>query len=316
MGQPSIVGLITAMDGTPLHDIRIEVHSVTNGTVTETSYSNAVGNFEVYNLRPGAYEVIAQDGVNEAREEFTFDGTANNNIILRMRKSGSVAPRKGTVSVVELRTPEKARNLAERARNAISKNRLQDAEKFVASALAIAPDYPNALTLRAVLKLNSNQAAAALEDLDHAIKTDPTYAPAYLALGSAFNQMGRFDEALRSLDRDSMYDPQSWQCAFEMSKSWLGKQDYQHALNELNRAQSLSGNRLTMPIHLLRGYALMGQKMFAQAATEFQAFLSSDPNGPMASSVRATLARIQTEIAQKPDTLTLPKMSGIFAQAQ
>jgi len=59
-----------------------------------------------------------------------------------------------------------------------------------------------------------------------------------------------------------------------MSKSWLGKQDYEHALQQLNRAEALGGTHATATIHILRGYALMGQQRFEQAAKGLEAYLS------------------------------------------
>jgi Tfp pilus assembly protein PilF len=39
------------------------------------------------------------------------------------------------------------------------------------------------------MELDGNQTEAAMTDLDHAIKSDPSYAEAYLVMGATFNQM-------------------------------------------------------------------------------------------------------------------------------
>lgn len=313
-GLPTLTGVIAGLDGAPLHDIRIEIRSLNSGMLAATCFSSANGSFEAHNLRPGSYEVLAVDGLNQTRENVSVDnGTANINLRMPVHLVG---PTKGTVSVSELKTPEKARHLMEKAHNALAKSRLDEAQKYVESALAIAPDYPNALTTRGVMELASNQPQAAMDDLDHAVKTDPSYGPAYLALGAVFNRLGRYDEALRSLDRGSMYEPKSWQAALEASKAWLGKQDYQHALAQLNRAQMLGGEHQSGPIHLLRGYALMGEKEFEQASTELEAYLTAEPNGQLAGTVRAALAKIKTEMVQKQDSVPLPAVTGFFGSAQ
>lgn len=300
-------------DGVPLHDIRIEVRSEGTQNLQTTCFSGANGSFEAFNLGPGTYEVLAIDGTNEAREQLTFRG-GTTNVSLRLPRPA--APKKGTVSIAELKTPEKARHLTEKARAALGKNHIQDAQKNVDSALAIAPDYADALTLRAVMKLAASQPQLAMEDLDHAVKADPSYGPAYLALGAVFNRLGRFDEALRSLDRGSMYDPNSWQCAFEMSKSWLAKHDYERALQQANRAQTLSGKQVQGPIHLLRGYALMGENRLTQASSEFEAYLAAEPNGQLAGTIRMTLAKMKTVVAQRPSSVPLPAISGLFASSK
>jgi Tfp pilus assembly protein PilF len=313
---PTISGTINSINGTPLHDIRIEVRAMGTGSVIETCFSSANGTFEARNLRPGTYEVVAIDGMSETSEHVTLQGgMASVNLRMGGGGSGSSSPKIGTVSVVELKTPEKARHLTQKAHEAFRKNHREEAQKDVEQALAIAPDYPDALTTRAVLRMSSNQPQAAIEDLDHAVKVDPSYGPAYLVLGAVFNQMGRYDEALRSLDRGSMYDPKSWQCAFESSKAWLGKREYTRAVEQLNRAEKLTVRSMMAPIHLLRGYALMGEKHFEQASTDLEAYLTAEPNGELAGSARAALAKVKTLMVEKPDTLVLPAMTGVFASA-
>ncbi len=315
-GLPTIEGTINSINGTPLHDIRIEVRAMGTGAVIQTCYSSANGTFEVRNLRNGTYEVLAIDGISETRANVTLEGgSASVNLRMDGGARGPSSPKTGTVSIAELKTPEKARRLTQKAREALRKNHREEAKKDVEQALTIAPDYPNALTTRAVLRLSSNQLQAAIEDLDHAVKVDPSYGPAYLVLGAVFNQMGQYDEALRSLDRGSVYDPKSWQCAFESSKAWLGKREYARAVEQLNRAEKLTVRGMMAPIHLLRGYALMGEKHFEQASHDLEAYLTAEPNGELAGSTRVALAKMKTLMVEKPDTLVLPAMTGVFASA-
>lgn len=314
--QPSISGTIFGMDGAPLHDIRIEVRALGNGSVVQICNSGVNGSFIAFGLRPGTYEIVAVDGLNQAQQEIQVDGMPST-VVLRMpnRNGSPVPPGRGTISVAQLKVPEKARHLADKAKSAMAKGKNDDAEKLLNESLAISPDYADALTLRATLELTNNQPQPALDDLDHAVKADPSYGPAYLVLGALYNQMGRYDEALRSLDRSSMYDPTSWQCAFETSKAWIGKHDYQHAIQQLNRAQALGGERIATQVHLLRGYAFMGAKEFQQAGVELEAYLNADPKSEISGSVRAALARIRTLMAQRQDSVPLPAMTGIFATA-
>lgn len=309
--MPSLTGSVTGMDGIPLHDIRIEVHSVGTGALVATCFSNSVGGFELQNLRPGSYEIIAVSGLNEGRENVQVqNGMANVAVRVPTR---APAPSTGTVSVVELRTPEKARHLVEKAHEALARNHDDDALKAVNAALEIAPEYPAGLTLRAILELNQEHPDQAINDLDHAIKSDPSYGTAYVTLGAVYNHMGRFDDALRSLDRASIYSPKSWQCAFEMAKAYMAKRDYSHALQQINRADSLGSKEVADSIHLFRGYALLGQKEFAAATRELEAYLTAKPNGPTAASVRAALAEVKTVLARQSSNLTLtPAMAGFF----
>jgi Tfp pilus assembly protein PilF len=316
--HPAFAGMLVAADGLPLNNIRIEVRQLGTGAIVGTTYSQINGTFDLPNVRMGQYEVVAVNGVDETHERVDVNG-APANVTLRMpgrASAPSSSSSRATVSVAEMRTPEKARRLVEKARMDMAKGRLDDAQKHVAEALAIAPEYSDALTMRAAMKLQENQMQAAVDDLDHAIKADPSYSQAYLVLGATYNHMGRYDEALRTLDRSAMYDPKSWQCSLEMAKAWLGKGDYAHAMQQLNKAESLGAMKLAGTMHLMKGYALMGQKQFEQAAAELQAYLTAEPQGELAGSVRMALAKMKTDMAQSPAAVTLPAMTGFFAQTQ
>ena len=317
MMHPTLTGVVTGPDGTPLNNIRIEVHRLGTGALMASTYSQANGTFDVLNLRSGQYEIVAVSGVDESREQVDMNGQAASLTLRMPGRRASASPHTGTVSVAELKTPEKARHLVEKARIEMSKGHSEDAQKHITEALAIAPEYADALTVQATMKLQAKQMQPAIEDLDRAIKSDPSHAQAYLVLGATYNQMGRFDDALRTLDRSAMYDPKSWQCPFEMAKAYLGKNDYARALQQLNKAESLGAMKLAGSMHLLKGYALMGEKHFEQASTELQAYLTAEPQGQLAGSVRAALAKIKTELAQSPaSAVPLPAMTGFFAQTQ
>lgn len=314
-GQSEISGSVQSVNGAPLHDIRIEVRAPGTTNTIATCYSNQSGGFTAQNLTPGNYEVIATDGLRQAHERVEV-APGVTNVRLHMSRANDASPKIGTISVIELKTPERARGLTAKAHNAIRKNHRDEAKKEVEKALAIAPDYPDALTTRAVLELADDKMQSAKEDLDHAVKIDPSYGPAYLVLGAVFNQLGRYDEALLSLERGSTYDPKSWQCAFEASKAWMGKHDYENAVAQLNRAERLGASRALAPIHLLRGYALIAEKRFEQARRDFESYLSAEPHGQHAGMARAALAKISTYMAQAPDSLAIPAMTGASAAAQ
>ncbi len=308
--RSSLSGRVVGKNGKPLHDIRIEVRSLRSAGLEQSCFTASDGTFHFTQLPPGRYEVVSIDGSREARQQVSlYTGEAS--VYLRM-SSGENATGQSSVSVAQLKTPEKARRLMDKARDAFNKNRTPEVTKYLDAALAVAPDYADALTTRAILKMDSRQEDSAVEDLDHAIKADPGYGPAYLVMGALFNQRGRFDDALRSLDRDATFEPRSWQCAYEMAKAWLGKHDYEHALQQLKRAESLGGVKMLGAIHILRGYALLGQRHFEQANREFEAYLSSEPRGEMVGRIRVVLAQVKTQLAERSDTVPSIALSGLF----
>ena len=206
-----------------------------------------------------------------------------------------------TVSVAEYRVPQKARDAMHKAEQALSKHNFDDVTKFLAKALSIYPSYAPALTLKGVLSLDKNQVQAAIDDFDAAIHADSSYAVAYTGMGAALNELKKFDEALMSCDRAVTLSPDSWQPYYEMSKSYVGKADYQHALQQLTKAQSFNPNEYA-PIHLVRAHVMLALKDYSSAMNELQRFLTLAPEDRNSAVARDTLAKVKafTASAENP----------------
>lgn len=215
----------------------------------------------------------------------------------------SLPSNRGTVSVLELRVPDKARSELGDALARLRKEDSAGALKHVNRALAIAPNFPAARSLRGYLELESNQLDEAEVDLDAAISADPKFAPAYLHLGVVQNRQMRFDDALVNLRHDAAIEPNSWECHYEMAKAWLGKHEYEQALNEVNRSVSLGSEKIGPAIHFIRADALYGLKNFELAYTEVHAFLLAQPSGRLADVARELerkiRGRLPAELANK-----------------
>jgi tetratricopeptide (TPR) repeat protein len=201
-----------------------------------------------------------------------------------------------TVSVAEYKVPEKAREAYHKAEAALAKNKLDDVHKYLRKALEIYPSYAPALTLRGVMALDKNDPKSAVDDLDKAIHSDPGYAMAYTAMGAAMNQLSRFDDALRACDRALTLAPTAWQSHFEMAKSYVGKTDYPHALEQLARAQQDLAHDYA-PIHLVRAHVMLAMKNYNDAVSELQAFLTLAPQDSQSVQARQTLAKVKAFIA-------------------
>src|SRR5262245_19808060 len=78
--------------------------------------------------------------------------------------------------------------------------KLKSSRSHAEQALAIAPDDPVALNHFAALLIEQEQFAPALNKLDRSIAEDPTMLEAYWNRGKALRELGRFDEALSSID--------------------------------------------------------------------------------------------------------------------
>jgi len=293
----SVSGVVVGSDGAPIAEARIELRNENTGDVVSSGYTNTNGVFEFANLPAASYEVIATSGLAEARERVGMDGALGVKIRLStVNAAAAQADGKATVSVAEYKVPQKARNAFHKAEVALSKNRQEEAGKYLAKALEIFPHYAPALTLRGVLALDAANVNAAITDFDKAIHSDPSFALAYTAMTAAFNQLNKFDDALKSAERASTLAPRSWQTYFEMAKAYVGKADYQHALQQLARAQSLNPAEYA-PIHLLRAHVMLALKDYSNAMNELQDFLRLAPQDPKSAAAKTALEKLKAVTA-------------------
>ena len=281
-----------------LNEVRVEITDA-SGTTVGSSYTNPSGHFEFDRLSPGIYTVVATSDLQQASERVDASNFSNT---VNVRLQGAGKPTDGvagdSISIAQYRVPAKAREAYRKAHEAVEKGKLDDANKHLAKALELCPNYADALTLRAVLELNQQDSQSAIANLDKAIKADGNYGMAYMVMGSALNMEGKFDEAIRSLQRGQSLAPNYWQGYFEMGKSYIGKADYPSALRQLERAQSLAPADYPL-ISLLRAHALLAMKQFPEAMTALQAYLHKDPQGPNSDQARKMLEKTQAYLASK-----------------
>ncbi len=291
----SINGNLSAIDGKPISDARIELRDTMTGNSLASVFTKANGSFQLYNITPGAYEVVATSGLNEARERVqVLPGMAFVN--LQINAPGSDPSAGPAVSVASMKVPGKASKEFDKAQKAFTESKLDQAKDHVNKALAIYPNYAQALTLRGILFINDNKNDEGQADLQNAIKFDSTYALAYFAMGAALNQAGKYDDALRTLQRGIVYSPDSWQGYFEIAKASLGKGNFDAALKNVNRASQMVKDDYP-PLHLVKAHALLGLKQYDTAISELEGYLFREPNGAAADSARKTLDQAKAFVA-------------------
>jgi tetratricopeptide (TPR) repeat protein len=275
----SISGSVRGSDDKPLSDVRVELRDGHTGQVVSSAYTGMGGDFEFTEVQQGTYRVIASSGTQQA-EEVVEVSSWNSLISLRLpsRKTADDDDGRKTVSVANYRVPEKAREELRKAREASTKSRMDEAQSHVAKALEIHPDYADALTFRAILKLTTKDTDGAVADLQKAIQCDGNYAMAYMVLGSAFNIESKYDEAIRALERGESLEPDAWQAYFELGKAYAGKTDYKASLGQLNRALTLAPSSYLL-IRLVRAHVLMQLGQYRDAVIDLQTYLEKNPNG-------------------------------------
>ena len=298
IASASLSGSVRTVEGKAVSNARVELRSPGSGQVLNATYTLPNGSFEFEQLASGHYEVVVTNGVNEAREQVEVFGMGTS-VSLRMAADSdqAAAGSQNTVSVAQMKVPRKARSLYNKAQQHVDKNKLDDASKEIQKALEIAPTYAPALTLRALIAMQRGNAAAAVPDLESAVKNDPTYGLGYIVLGSAYNMQTRYDDAIRILSRAEALAASAWQLHFELSKALLGKGDYQKSLQQAAKAGDLAAADYP-PLHLVMAHAYLGLKDYSQAITQLEQFISRDPSGADSVHARQTLDQVRAFAAK------------------
>jgi predicted Zn-dependent protease len=293
----SITGAVSSFSGQPVKGARVEIRNLATGEVVASAYTADNGAFAIDNVPTGTYDVVAQQGLSEARERITFQG-GDVSLNLRMpQEEASDVGGRNSVSVAQMKVPEKARKQLKKAREAVQKQNVEEAQKYLTQALEAYPNYAEALTLRGILKLDGKQYDAAAQDLEAAIRADPNYPLAYFALGASYNLLSRWDDATRALQHGLGLEPNSWQGHFELSKTLIAQKQYEAALGQLSKAEG--ENAKYALIHLLKAHALLGLKNYPDAMTELETYLQREPNGTASAQAKQTLDKVRAFVATK-----------------
>lgn len=295
----TLTGVVITDKGQPLANVQVVVYDIASGGIAGTTYSDQGGGF-VFSLPEGSYEVVATSGIYSSRQEVRFNRWDESLRLTMPHAAPTADPAAPTVSVAQMRVPQKAANELKKAREAIDKGKLSDAEEHISNALSMHPRYSDALTLRAKLKVHNGDVKSATDDLASAIEYDSSCGPAHVALAAIYNSQARFEEGAREAERGVALSPKFWQAYYELGRAQLGKGDFEGALRNTTRAEQLTP-RDNGFIHVVKGYALFALKSFTGAITEFETFLGQHEDGPVAAEVRQqlSLARTYEAAAQK-----------------
>ena len=288
----SLSGSVRTFDNQPVRDARVEIRKGGIGEPIISAYTLPNGSFAFPAVPRGTYEVVATVGMQEARERVAIDHLE---VSLQLRLPGEASDPTGgsaTVSVSQLKVPDKAKKLFAQAQEAYEKAKFDQSREHLEKALQLCPAYAQALTLRGLLDLQNNRLDQALTDLEQAVKNDYGYALGYVVLGATYNLMQRYDDSVRVLERSLVLTPTSWQAYFELSKALLGKGQFEAALRQANKASALAPPSFA-PIHLVRAHALLGVKNYDLAVAELEQFLLTKPNSADSARARETLNQVR-----------------------
>ena len=290
----SLTYRLQTMFGLPLTGISVEVHNLQTHSVISSANTGQDGSVAFRNLPLGRYEVTIAGGILSPRREVQVD-EHDTRITVELPLSPDGPRGNETVSVQQLTIPRKAREALAAANEAWEKGNWKKVREQATLALTAHPDYGAARAMLGFLDLREGNLELACAELKQAIENDPNSALAYLALGSVYNSMKQYDAALSALSVFPSVSSDKWQLHYEIARAYIGLGKYELGLRQIDYAQRLAGQDPVV-LRLGKAHALLGLHRNSEAATELEAVLHQQPNGPFSSEAEGLLTALRSQI--------------------
>ena len=194
----------------------------------------------------------------------------------------------------------RAKEAFEKGLQALSEDKLDDAEKYVSQAMKLAPGHPDILYMQGVLYLRRRNWTQAQSVLEKATQLDPSHAPALAALGMALSDQGKYDAAIAPLEKSLQLDSHGWETHWTLGKAYYHHGQYEAALKMAQEALAESNGKAP-EIDLLIAQSLTAVGRYEDSAQVLRQYLKNHGNQPQAATARRWLARLTADGKIRPD---------------
>lgn len=276
--------------GEPIHTAAI-VKLYRDGTMIsrqgETSRGSAL--LVVNNL--GEFTVVVEAaGYESAQKEVSVQVTGRTQVDVYLRRMSAGGTAAG-VPGKPLLAP-KAKEALEKGLQALSADRVGEAEKYVGEAMRLAPGNPDVLYVRGVLYLKQRNWPQAQTALEKATEIDPGHARAFAALGMALCDQGKCDAAIEPLEKSLQLDATgTWETRWTLAKAYYQHAQYDNAL-KISLDAFAESNGKAPEIALLVAQSLTAVGRYEDAAQVLREFLHGHEDRPEATTARKWLERL------------------------
>jgi Tfp pilus assembly protein PilF len=186
----------------------------------------------------------------------------------------------------------KAKEVLNKALQALQANNLEEAEKRLSEAMRLAPGHPDVLYLQGVLYLRRAKWVEAQSVLEKATQIDPKHARVLAALGTALSNQGKYEAAIAPLEQSVQLSPGSWETYWTLAKAYYYHKQYPEALKTSQEALTQSNGKAP-EIELLVAQSLSANRRYEDSAQALRAFLKNHADHPEAVTAQRWLARLK-----------------------
>ncbi len=193
----------------------------------------------------------------------------------------------------------KAKDAFDKGLQALSEDKLDDAEKFAGEAIRLAPGHPDVLYLQGVVYLRRRNWPQAQTVLEKATQLDPSHAQAFGALGMALSDQGKYGAAIAPLEKSLQLNRSAWDTRWVLAKAYYHQQQYDAALKASQEALTDSNGKAP-EIELLVAQSLTAVGRYEDSAQVLRDFLKKHGDDPQAATARRWLQRLSADGKIRP----------------
>lgn len=193
----------------------------------------------------------------------------------------------------------KAKEAFDKGLQALSEDKLDDAEKFAGEAIKLAPGHPDVLYLRGVVYLRRRNWPEAQAVLEKATQLDPSHAAAFGALGMALSDQGKYEAAIAPLEKSLQLNGSAWDTRWALAKAYYHQEQYDAALKAAQQALTDSNGKAP-EIELLVAQSLTAVGRYEDSAQVLREFLKKHADHPQAAMARRWLQRLSADGKIRP----------------
>lgn len=193
----------------------------------------------------------------------------------------------------------KAKEALDKGLQALSEDKLDEAEKYAGEAIKLAPGHPDVLYLQGVVHLRRRNWPQAQTVLEKATQMDPSHAAAFGALGMSLSDQGKYDAAIAPLEKSLQLNGSAWETRWVLARAYYYQEQYEAALKAAQEALTDSNGK-GPEIELLVAQSLTAVGRYEDSAQVLRDFLKKHADHPQAATARRWLQRLTADGKIRP----------------
>jgi tetratricopeptide (TPR) repeat protein len=207
-----------------------------------------------------------------------------------------------TISAISAKAPEDAKKEFEKGRDDFAKKKYADADKHLAKAVEIYPQYAVAWDMRGREQRMQQLNKSAEDSFLAAIKADEKYIPPYLQLAGLYAANGLWEDTLRPASKVIELDQSHYPDAYFLNALALyNLQQLPAAETNVRKAIEIDKEHHYPRTELLLGWILQAKGDKPGAAEHYRAYLKLEPTSMEAPKIKAFLAEVDASAkSEKP----------------